>query len=120
MTIGTEHAFSISDPQFSPLLVSDMILKKICGSYESEILFGDIRLGKELQKTVLVMVPRTTPGASRCWKGSLWWDPEVLPGIPRPLPAARSRHAPDPGGEFSFVHQRNDVYNNRKKDLTSG
>jgi hypothetical protein len=58
MTIGTEHEFSINDPQFHPLPVSDTILKTICGSYESEILFGDVKLGKELQKTVLEMVPR--------------------------------------------------------------
>ena len=59
MTIGTEHEFSINDPQFNPLPVSDTILKTICGRYESEILFGDVKLGKELQKTVLEMVPRT-------------------------------------------------------------
>jgi len=58
MTIGTEHEFSINDPQFFPLPVSDTILKTICGSYESEILFGDVKLGKELQKTVIEMVPR--------------------------------------------------------------
>jgi hypothetical protein len=58
MTIGTEHEFSINDPQFSPLPVSDTILRTICGSYKSEILFGEIKLGKGLQKTVLEMVPR--------------------------------------------------------------
>jgi len=58
MTIGTEHEFSINDAAFSPLPVSDTIIKTICGSCESEILFGDIRLGKELQKTVIEMVPR--------------------------------------------------------------
>jgi hypothetical protein len=59
MTIGTEHEFSINDPQFRPLPVSDTILRTICGRYESEILFGDVKLGKELQKTVLEMVPRS-------------------------------------------------------------
>jgi hypothetical protein len=58
MTIGTEHEFSINDQQFRPLPVSDTILKTICGRYESEILFGDVKLGKELQKTVLEMIPR--------------------------------------------------------------
>jgi hypothetical protein len=58
MTIGTEHEFSINDMQFRPLPVSDTILKTICGRYESEILFGDVKLGKELQKTVLEMIPR--------------------------------------------------------------
>jgi hypothetical protein len=59
MTIGTEHEFSINDSGFHPLPVSDQILKEICGSYESEILFGDVRLAKELQKTVIEMVPRS-------------------------------------------------------------
>lgn len=59
MTIGTEHEFSVNDREFHALPVSDAILREICGSYESEILFGDVKLGKELQKTVLEMVPRT-------------------------------------------------------------
>jgi glutamate---cysteine ligase / carboxylate-amine ligase len=63
MTIGTEHEFSINDPDFNPRPVSDLILKTICGRYESEILFGDVKLGKELQKTVLEMVPRTPAGS---------------------------------------------------------
>lgn len=59
MTTGTEHEFSINDREFHALPVSDRILKAICGRYESEILFGDVKLGKELQKTVLEMVPRS-------------------------------------------------------------
>jgi hypothetical protein len=59
MTIGTEHEFSLNDAAFHPLPVSDTILKTLCGRYESEILFGDVKLGKELQKTVIEMVPRT-------------------------------------------------------------
>jgi hypothetical protein len=59
MTIGTEHEFSINDRQFNPLPVSDQIIKAICGRYESEILFGEAKLGKELQKTVLEFIPRT-------------------------------------------------------------
>jgi glutamate---cysteine ligase / carboxylate-amine ligase len=58
MTIGTEHEFSINDPQFNPVPASDTILRTICGSYSSEILFGDVKLGKELQKTVIEMIPR--------------------------------------------------------------
>jgi len=58
MTIGTEHEYSINDPNFSPVPVSDLVLKSICGSFESEILFGDVKLGKELQKHVLEFVPR--------------------------------------------------------------
>ncbi len=58
MTIGTEHEYSINDRGFHALPDSDRILKSICGRYESEILFGEVLLGKELQKTVLEMVPR--------------------------------------------------------------
>jgi glutamate---cysteine ligase / carboxylate-amine ligase len=71
MTIGTEHEFSINDPQFLPLPVSDMILKSICGSFESEILFGDVKLGKELQKTVIEMVPRNHAGSIAALEGQL-------------------------------------------------
>ncbi len=71
MTIGTEHEFSINDPQFRPLPVSDTILKTICGSYESEILFGDVKLGKELQKTVLEMVPRSHADSIAALEGQL-------------------------------------------------
>jgi hypothetical protein len=58
MTIGTEHEYSINDLHFAACPVSDLIMKDICGRYESEILFGDVKLGKELQKTVLEFVPR--------------------------------------------------------------
>ncbi|MDD1686914.1 glutamate-cysteine ligase family protein [Methanoregula sp.] len=59
MTTGTEHEYSINDGEFHALPVSDLILREICGRFESEILFGDVLLGKELQKTVLEMVPRS-------------------------------------------------------------
>jgi gamma-glutamyl:cysteine ligase YbdK (ATP-grasp superfamily) len=59
MTIGTEHEYSINDPHFAACPVSDRIIRDICGRYESEILFGDVRLGKELQKTVIEFVPRS-------------------------------------------------------------
>ncbi|MDD1695636.1 MAG: glutamate-cysteine ligase family protein [Methanoregula sp.] len=58
MTIGTEHEYSINDHCFNALPVSDRIIKTICGSFESEILFGEVKLGKELQKTVLEIIPR--------------------------------------------------------------
>ena len=58
MTIGTEHEYSINDNRFNPLPISDRIIKTICGRTESEILFGDVKLGKELQKTVLEIIPR--------------------------------------------------------------
>ncbi|MFA4850138.1 MAG: glutamate-cysteine ligase family protein [Methanoregula sp.] len=65
MTLGTEHEFSINDCRFNPLPVSDEIIKKICGRYESEILFGEVKLGKELQKTVLEILPRS-PADNLC------------------------------------------------------
>lgn len=71
MTIGTEHEFSINDPQFNPLPVSDTILKTICGSYSSEIPFGDVKLGKELQKTVLEMIPRNHSDSIAVLEGQL-------------------------------------------------
>ena len=58
MTIGTEHEFSVNDEHFTALPVSDQVIKAICGSFESEISFGDVRLGKELQKTVIEMLPK--------------------------------------------------------------
>lgn len=58
MTIGTEHEYSINNPAFEPLPESDRIIKTICGRYESEILFGETKLGKELQKTVLEFIPK--------------------------------------------------------------
>lgn len=58
MTIGTEHEYSINDHRFNALPVSDRIIKTICGCIESEILFGEVKLGKELQKTVLEIIPR--------------------------------------------------------------
>ena len=76
MTIGTEHEFSINDPQFNVCPVSDQILRTICGRYESEILFGDVKLGKELQKTVLEIVPRR-PGDEICTPG----NPALTSGI---------------------------------------
>lgn len=63
MTVGTEHEYSINDAHFAALPVSDQILREICGRYESEIRFGEVNLGKELQKSVLEFVPRTpAPG----------------------------------------------------------
>jgi hypothetical protein len=59
MTIGTEHEYSINDNRFNALPISDLIIKTICGAFEPEILFGEVKLGKELQKTVLEIIPRT-------------------------------------------------------------
>ena len=59
MTIGTEHEYSINDNRFNALPISDQIIKTICGRFASEILFGDTKLSKELQKTVVEITPRT-------------------------------------------------------------
>jgi len=56
--IGTEHEYSINDASFNPLPVSDKIIQSVCGRVEGEILFGDVKMGKELQKHVLEFVPR--------------------------------------------------------------
>ncbi len=59
MSIGTEHEYSINDAHFRAQPVSDRVIRSICGSFESEILFGDVKLGKELQKHVLEFIPRS-------------------------------------------------------------
>jgi hypothetical protein len=71
MTIGTEHEFSINDSHFNALPVSDRIIKTICGRFETEILFGEVKLGKELQKTVLEIVPRVPANDLNFLEGQL-------------------------------------------------
>jgi hypothetical protein len=71
MTIGTEHEYSINDNRFNPLPVSDKIIKSLCGRVESEILFGDVKLSKELQKTVLEIIPRTPSHTLAALEGQL-------------------------------------------------
>lgn len=71
MTIGTEHEYSINDNRFNALPVSDKIIKTICGRFESEILFGDVKLSKELQKTVIEIIPRTPAHDLRLLEGQL-------------------------------------------------
>jgi len=57
MTIGTEHEYSINNSNYTALPISDKIIKSICGTIQSDIPFGTITLGKELQKTVLEIIP---------------------------------------------------------------
>jgi gamma-glutamyl:cysteine ligase YbdK (ATP-grasp superfamily) len=57
MTIGTEHEYSINDRDFRPRPVSDRIIEELHGSLVNEFRFGDVNLSKELQKTVLEIVP---------------------------------------------------------------
>jgi gamma-glutamyl:cysteine ligase YbdK (ATP-grasp superfamily) len=71
MTIGTEHEYSINDQHFNALPVSDRIIKTICGRFETEILFGEVKLGKELQKTVLEFVPRVPANDLNFLEGQL-------------------------------------------------
>ena len=71
MTIGTEHEFSINDSSFSALPVSDRIIREICGRYAGEIPFGDAKLGKELQKTVLEFIPRLPAHGPAALEGML-------------------------------------------------
>ncbi|MDD1676562.1 MAG: glutamate-cysteine ligase family protein [Methanomicrobiales archaeon] len=62
MTIGTEHEYSINDPvTFRPLPVSDLLISEIAGHVTTEVPFGSVSVGKELQKHVLEIVP-STPG----------------------------------------------------------
>jgi len=57
MTIGTEHEYSINNNYFNALPDSDKIIKRIHGKIEPDIPFGEVILGKELQKTVIEFIP---------------------------------------------------------------
>jgi gamma-glutamyl:cysteine ligase YbdK (ATP-grasp superfamily) len=57
VTIGTEHEYSINDKDFEPQPVNDRIIEELHGSVVNEFQFGDVNLSKELQKTVLEIVP---------------------------------------------------------------
>jgi gamma-glutamyl:cysteine ligase YbdK (ATP-grasp superfamily) len=57
VTIGTEHEYSISDKDFQPQPVNDRIIEELHGSVVNEFRLGDVNLSKELQKTVLEIVP---------------------------------------------------------------
>ncbi|MCG7854930.1 MAG: glutamate-cysteine ligase family protein [Methanoregulaceae archaeon] len=57
MLIGTEHEYSINSPDLSPRPESDRILAELAGSGSSQAPFGSVQLSKELQKTVIEVVP---------------------------------------------------------------
>jgi hypothetical protein len=57
MTIGTEHEYSINNLQFQALPVSDKILETVCGEIKSFTPYGEVIIGKELQKTVIEFMP---------------------------------------------------------------
>jgi hypothetical protein len=57
MLIGTEHEYSINSPDLSPRPESDRILAELAGTGSSQAPFGSVQLSKELQKTVIEVVP---------------------------------------------------------------
>ncbi|NYT21778.1 MAG: hypothetical protein GKC07_08285 [Methanomicrobiales archaeon] len=57
MLIGTEHEYSINSPELSPRPESDLILAELAGIRTSQAPFGSVHLTKELQKTVIEVVP---------------------------------------------------------------
>ncbi len=58
MTIGTEHEYSLNDPSFRPMPVSDQILERMSGRIQNETPLGDVIISKELQKHVMEIVPK--------------------------------------------------------------
>ncbi len=62
MQIGTEHEYSINDQDWSPLPISDEIIKRISGIITDEVKFSDIMVSKELQKHAIELIP-ARPGS---------------------------------------------------------
>jgi gamma-glutamyl:cysteine ligase YbdK (ATP-grasp superfamily) len=60
--IGTEHEYSINDQDFNPLPISDKIIERINGSIEHEVIYGGIKVSKELQKHAIELIP-SNPGS---------------------------------------------------------
>jgi gamma-glutamyl:cysteine ligase YbdK (ATP-grasp superfamily) len=57
MLIGTEHEYSINTPHLVPVAESDQILSCLGGEGASEAPLGPVTLTKELQMTVIELVP---------------------------------------------------------------
>ena len=57
MLIGTEHEYSINGPGMVPLPESDRILTELSGPGASSAPFGSVTITKELQKTVIEVIP---------------------------------------------------------------
>ena len=57
MLIGTEHEYSLNGPGMIPLPESDRILEALGGAGASAAPFGSVTLAKELQKTVIEVIP---------------------------------------------------------------
>jgi gamma-glutamyl:cysteine ligase YbdK (ATP-grasp superfamily) len=62
MLIGTEHEYSINTHQMVPVAESDLILSDFAGQASSEASLGPVTLTKELQKTVIELVPAHPAG----------------------------------------------------------
>ena len=85
----------LMNDRFNALPVSDRIIKSICGRTESEILFGDVKLGKELQKTVLEIIPRfPADNLASLETRTRKRHTKILPHFPWTLLAAGTRYAP--------------------------
>jgi hypothetical protein len=63
---GTEHEFSINDPDMEPLPVADAVLRGIAGKPSAEARLGEILVSKELQMHVVEVKP-IHPSESLRW-----------------------------------------------------
>jgi len=70
--IGTEHEYSLNTPGMAPVPESDLVLAELAGEGASEAALGTATLTKELQKTVIELLPagrqRRSPGSKPCWQ----------------------------------------------------
>lgn len=57
MLIGTEHEYSLNTPGMRPAPVSDRVLAELAGEATSEVVCGTAVFSKELQKTVIELMP---------------------------------------------------------------
>ena len=71
MKIGTEHEYSISDQTWRPLPISDKIIQRISGAVDHEVLFGGVKVSKELQKHAIELIP-SEPGSLSFLEESLF------------------------------------------------
>lgn len=55
--IGTEHEYSINNPDLKAMPVSDLIIEEISGKIQNEFSFETVGISKELQKHVIEFKP---------------------------------------------------------------
>jgi gamma-glutamyl:cysteine ligase YbdK (ATP-grasp superfamily) len=55
--IGTEHEYSLNTPGMVPVPESDLVLAELAGKEASEVFLGPATFTKELQKTVIELLP---------------------------------------------------------------